>query len=112
MLCNYITVQDAKHTKKKTLFIKFRFSTTVTTKNISGTSSVTGCILAHVYRRFREIFCLHHQGMEATGSSETSVYIHHTTRCLILDDRNIRETYLSLHSVNIINLFYMANRLN
>jgi hypothetical protein len=92
----------------KNTFIKFTVSTTVTTTNISGTSSVIGCIFADVCRRFGEIFCLHHQGMEATGSSETSAYIHHITRCLILDDRNLREKYLS--SVNIINLFYMVAR--
>jgi hypothetical protein len=54
---------------------------------------VTPCSLVQVYRRFRGICCLHHQGvllialmMEAAGTSETSVNFYQTTRRNIPED--------------------------
>jgi hypothetical protein len=57
------------------------------------------CILVEVYRRFRDAYCLHHQGdeymIEAASTSETSVNFYQTTR------RNNPE-----YSRLVVNLFF------
>jgi hypothetical protein len=53
---------------------------------------VAPCSLVDIYRRFRGVYCLHHQGdlmMEAVITSETSIIFYETTRRNIPEDGHL-----------------------
>jgi DNA-directed RNA polymerase subunit E'/Rpb7 len=60
--------------------------------NMTAFCHISPCSLVEVARH---VYCLHHQGVEAVRTSETSVYFNETTRRYIPEGCNVRTRILT-----------------